>query len=124
MFRSLGFPLVAAIGLIAAAQGATAAPSAERLAIGKVTVPYADLDLGTPADAFVMLTRLEGAAKRACGGDPRLNRENNFLFPVEKRYQDCRSDAVSRAVVKVGASVLTDLHRSVGIRRLARASAD
>lgn len=124
MFRSIGFSLVAAIGLIAAAQSASAAARAERLAMQKVIVPYGDLDLGTPADAFVMLTRLEGAAKRACGGNPHLNRERNVLFPLEKRYQDCRSDAVSRAVVKVGASLLTDLHRSEGIRRRARASAD
>jgi UrcA family protein len=124
MFRSIGFPLVAALALIAAAQSATAAPRAERLTERKVSVPYGDLDLRTPADAFVMLTRLEQAAKRACGGDPSLNRENNFLFPQEKRYQDCRSDAVWRAVAKIDASLLTDLHRSVGIRRLARASAD
>lgn len=124
MFRSIGFPLVAVIGLIAAAQSATAAPGAERLTMRKIAVAYGDLDLRTPADAFVMLTRLEQAAKRACGGDPHVNRESDFLFPQEKRYQDCRTDAVWRAVAKIDASLLTDLHRSKGIRRLARASAE
>ena len=89
----------------------------------QITVTYGDLDLGTLTDARVMLTRLEQAAKRACGGDPRLNPDYNLTFQsLEKTYQECRSDAVARAVVEVNAALLTELFGSEGTQRLASAA--
>ena len=123
MFRSIGFPLVAAIGLIAAAQGATAAQHAE-VTIRQVTVQYGDLDLGTSTDARVLLTRLQRAAKRACG-NPASNPDYSMIFAkLERAWQVCHRDAVAKAVAEVDASLLTDLHRNEGTQRLARVSAE
>ena len=123
MFRSIGLPVVAAIGLIAAAQNVTAAPQTE-VTIRQVTVHYGDLDLGTSTDARVLLTRLERAAKRACG-NPASNPDYSLIFgKLERAWQVCHRDAVSKAVAEVDASLLTDLHRNEGTQRLARASAD
>lgn len=46
-------------------------PSAEKKLVGTVRVPYADLDLTRQADVQLLLGRIENAAYRACGGDPR-----------------------------------------------------
>jgi UrcA family protein len=122
MFRPISFPLVAAIGLVVATQSAFAAPHAEQVTVRRVAVQYGDLDLGTRTDARVLLTRLEKAAKRACGGDPHLNPDYSLMFGrLERAYQECRGDAVSRAVAEIDASLLTDLYRSEGTQRLARA---
>jgi UrcA family protein len=123
MFRSVRFSVIAAMGIIAAAQSAFAASDVKRIEVGRVTVKYADLDLDTRADARVMLTRLQKAAFRACGGDPRLHPDYSFMWPyLEKVYQDCRNDAVSRAVGAVNAPLLTEVHRNEGTQRLARAT--
>ena len=126
MFRSIGFSLVAAIGLAAVADGALASASQTKLvAVDRVKVSYADLDLTAPADTRVLLTRLEKAAFRACGGDPRSNVDYGMMgVHLEKVYRECRVNAVSRAVVEVAAPLLTQIHRDGDTRRLARATAD
>ena len=72
-----------------------------------------------------MLTRLEKAADRACGGDPRLNPDYALMAPyLERVYRECRTDAVSRAVTAVNAPLLTAVHSEEDTRRLARATAN
>lgn len=125
MSRSVRFAILAAIGVIAATQSANAASHVDRVEVGRVTVSYADLNLTTLADAQVMLTRLEKAAYRACGGDPRLNVDYDLMGPhIERTYRECRTDAVSRAVTSVNAPLLTAVHREEDTRRLARATAN
>jgi UrcA family protein len=125
VFRSIGFSLVAAISLAAAADSALASVSQTKLVVvDRVTVSYDDLDLSAPADTRVLLTRLEKAAFRACGGDPRTNVDYGMMGPrLEKMYRECRVNAVSRAVVEVDAPLLTQIHRDGDTQRLARATA-
>jgi UrcA family protein len=125
MFRSIGFSVVAALGLIAATQSALAASPVKRVEIKRVTVTYGDLDLSARADARLLLTRLEKAAYKACGGDARLHPDYNLMWPhIKRTYEACRADAVSRAVVTVDEPLLTEVHQGNGTQRLARNSAD
>ena len=124
MFRSIRFPLIAAIGVIAAAQSAHATSLTERVEVGHVTVAYADLNLSTVADAQALLTRLQKAAYRACGGDPRLDPNYDLMAPhIERSYRQCRAEALSRAVGAVNAPLLTDAYRNEDARSVRAAAA-
>lgn len=124
MSPSVKFRLVAAIGILAATQSALATSPVERVEVGRVTVSYSDLDLSARGDVRVMLTRLERAAYKACGGDPRLHPDYDLMWQhVDKVYQDCRNDAVSRAVVAVDAPLLTEVFKGEATQRVARAAA-
>ena len=124
MFRSVRLSFIAAIGALAATQGAVAAPQAKGIEVGRVTVSYRDLDLSALGDARVLLTRLQKAAFQACGGDPRLSPDYDLMGPaVERVYRECRKNAVSRAVTTVDAPLLTEVHKEEGARRLASAAA-
>lgn len=123
MFRSFGFSVIAAMGIIAATQSAVAAPHAQSVDVRSMKVSLRGLDLSTPAHVRVLLTRLQEAAYYTCGGDPRLNLDYGIMGPrIEKRYQDCRNNAVARAVDKVNAPLLTQISRNEGTPRLARAT--
>ena len=125
MSRSVRFGLVAAIGIIAAAQSAFASSPVEGVPVGRVTVSYSDLDLRARGDARVMLTRLQHAAYRACGGDARMHPDYDLMWQhVDKVYQDCRNDAVSRAVATVDAPLLTEVFKGEETQRLARVSSN
>jgi len=76
--------------------------------IGSISVPYHDLDLRIEAEARKLLTRLERAAVRACGGNPMWH----SLYQVAPDYtvavfKECRRDAVARAVARIDAPTLT-----------------
>lgn len=76
--------------------------------IGTISVPYHDLDLRKEADARKLLTRLEQAAVRACGGNPMWHP----MYQVAPDYtvavfKECRRDAVARAVARIDAPTLT-----------------
>ena len=125
MFRSVRFSLVAALGIVAASQSVFAASHVDGVEVGRVTVSYSDLDLNTAAGARLMLTRLQVAAYRACGGDPRLNPNYDLMGPgIERAYRECRGNAVSRAVTTVDAPLLTEVHSNTSTPRFVRASAD
>ena len=74
--------------------------------VASLRVNYADLDLARPMDAQVLFARIKQAAFRACGGDPREHR-NYDMMPnrVEAAFQECREDAVVRAVATLPTSV-------------------
>lgn len=76
--------------------------------VGSIAVSYRDLDLRKPADAQVLLTRLEHAAKTACGGNPKWH----FTYEsMPKRttavFGECRRQAIARAVAEIGAPLLS-----------------
>lgn len=76
--------------------------------IGTISVPYHDLDLRKEGDARKLLTRLERAAVRACGGNPTWHP----MYQVAPAhtvavYKECRRDAVARAVERIDAPTLT-----------------
>jgi UrcA family protein len=122
MFRSVKSQFfTAAIGVIATMQIAVAEMPGERVEVGRVTVSYSDIDLGNVGDVRLMLGRLEQAAYRACGGDPRWNPNYKLLWStLNAQYRQCRSDAVSRAVATVDAPLLSQMLRSNDDQRLVR----
>ena len=124
MFRSLKSRFViVAIGVLATTHIAAAAMPGERVEVGRVTVSYGDLDLETDADVRIMMSRLEQAAYRACGGDPRWNPSYNLLWAtLGAQYRECRSDAVSRAVAVVDAPLLSRMRRGNEDQRLVGAA--
>lgn len=83
-------------------------PSAEKKKVRSVRVAYADLDLTRQADVEILLGRIEKAAYRACGGDPRWH-PNYDVMPnyTEAAYKECREDAIARAIGAVDAPVLS-----------------
>jgi UrcA family protein len=94
---------------------------AKRAEVGRVTVSYGDLNLGNDGDARVMLSRLQQAAYRACGGDPRWNPDYALLWNrLATDYRECRNDAVSRAVAAIDAPVLSQVYRGDQDQRLVR----
>ena len=121
MFRSVRSRFLTAIGVIATAQIAVAGMPGELVDVARVTVSYGDLDLNNVADARLMLSRLEQAAYRACGGDPRWNPSYPLLWStLPAEYRQCRSDAVSRAVTTVDAPLLSQMFRGKDDQRLVR----
>jgi len=121
MYRSIRSASLMAIGIVATLQIAVAGISVERVEVGRVTVSFSDLDLGNATDGRLMLSRLEQAAYRACGGDPRWNRNYDLMSSkITAAYKECRSDAVSRAVTTVDAPLLSRMFRDKDEQQLVR----
>ena len=83
-------------------------PSAEKELVGRVRVAYADLDLTRQADVQILLGRIEKAAYRACGGDPRRHPSYGVIPSyTEAVFKECREDAIARAIGAIDAPVLS-----------------
>jgi UrcA family protein len=100
--------LAAALALTLVGNAAWSNPSQPKVQlVGKVRVALNDLDLGNSADARTLLDRLKQAAWHACGGDPKLH--NSYRSRPEqtvKVYEECRENAVKRAIDQIGAPLL------------------
>jgi UrcA family protein len=86
-------------------------PETKSELVGKVHVETKDLDLTKPADARTMLDRLKQAAYRACGGNPKLH--DTYRTRPEQTvrvYEECRENAVKRAVDQIGAPLLVQAY--------------
>jgi UrcA family protein len=97
-------------------------PERKTQVIGKVHVELRDLDLTTAADARTLLERLKQAAYRACGGDPKLH--NSYRTRPEQTvrvYEECREDAVKRAIDQIGAPLLARAYAEEAQRAAAAA---
>jgi UrcA family protein len=78
----------------------------ERLASIKVRV--ADLDLRNDAHVQMLLGRLEQAAVKACGGNPKSHRSYELMpHYTTKVFRDCQHDAIARAVATIDAPKLS-----------------
>lgn len=79
--------------------------------VGQVRVALEGLDLQSPADARSLLTRIEKAAYRACGGNPKVTSAYD-LQPARtvEVYKLCREGAVKRAIDQIGAAQLTQIY--------------
>jgi UrcA family protein len=92
-----------ALAVVLAPMGANAHAERDRETV-RVAVAFGDLDLSRPEDARVMAKRIDKAAARACGGDPRLG-PGPWLaasWAVEA-FEECHRDAVRAAVAQLGA---------------------
>ena len=69
-------------------------------------VKFADLDLKRPAGAQELYRRIQQAARDVC--EPNRIDENPYM----RDYRLCLSSAIARAVVEVGAPLLTEHHQS------------
>jgi UrcA family protein len=87
-------------------------PEAKPELIGRIRVELQGLDLQNPADARRLLARIEKAAYRACGGNPKFTREYE-LMPERtiETYGLCRQAAVARAVDQIGAPQLSQIYK-------------
>jgi len=77
---------------------AEARPEKKEL-VTSVRVAYADLDLTRQLDAQLLLSRIQAAAFRACGGNPRRHPRYDVMpGRVEAVFKECREEAVARAI--------------------------
>jgi UrcA family protein len=104
--------LVAALAATLLSSVAWSNPPEPKLQIvGKVHVELKDLNLQNPADAHTLLERLNQAAYRACGGNPKAH--NSYRTRPEqtlKVYEECRVNAVKRAIDQIGAPLLAQAY--------------
>ena len=101
MNRFLAAPVLC---LAAAATLSCAAPVLAQTSrtVPSVLVQYADINIGSPAGAQVLLKRIEAAANTACGGAPDIRQLDRWAS-----FEACRRSAVARAVVAVDSPMLT-----------------
>jgi UrcA family protein len=105
--RLSSLPCAALLCLATNAAAQAGPPTAEKLLVGTVRVAYSDLDLSQRADVQILLGRIEKAAFRACGGNPRRHPSYNVMpGHTEAVFKDCRDDAITRAVLAVDVPVL------------------
>lgn len=97
-------PVLFALALAAAAPFATAAHADRPTA---VEVRFNDLDLNNPADAAVMLGRLNNAAMQACGAAPFASLHE---YRLAIRRSSCYASSLSRAVSELNAPALNALY--------------
>jgi UrcA family protein len=80
--------------------------------IGQIRVDLQGLDPQNPADARTLLARIEKAAYRACGGNPKFTWDYK-LMPQRtvEVYELCREAAVKRAVDQIGTAQLAEIYK-------------
>lgn len=109
--ESIRFAAPACIALLFLAINPTAQakqPSPKKDLVTSVRVTYSDLDLTQQADVRILLGRIEKAAYRACGGNPRLHPTYSVMpGRTEAVFKECREDAIARAIGVVDAPVLS-----------------
>ncbi len=98
---------------------ADTAPDADATAVtGRSAVHSGDINLRDEHDAWIMLQRIERAAKTACGGHATVS---SYTGTVDYRtFDECRARAVRRTVQQLGAPLVTRIY-SEQASRLARA---
>jgi UrcA family protein len=104
----ISIPIVAAAVMLAALSfGAHADTSSPTHITGQGVVYYGDLNLNTEQDAKILLQRIERAAKKACGGHAAFSTYTGGLDPT---FEECRGNAVQRAVKQLGAPLVTRIY--------------
>ena len=83
-----------------------------------VRVPYADLNLQSPAGARTMLARLTTASHSACGSEPTITDLGR-----SELYRGCVSGTLDRAVRSLGAPLVTAAYDGASQTRSEMASA-
>jgi UrcA family protein len=102
---SLAWAALSSLAIIPAAQATL--PSAEKELVGSVRIAYADLDLTRRADVQALLGRIEKAAYRACGGNPRRHSSYDMTPSYTATvFKECREDAIARAIGAIDAPAL------------------
>ena len=98
----------AATLLAALSLGAHADPSSRATTFrGHGVVSYGDLNLETEQGAKILLQRIEGAAKKACGGHPTFS---SYTGSLDRTFEECWTEAIARTVKQLGAPVVTRVY--------------
>jgi UrcA family protein len=98
----------AAIVLSALSFGAHADTSHSKTNVkARGVVFYGDLNLEIEKDARIMLQRIERAAKKACGGPAPFSA---YTGSLDRAFEECRDQAVERAVKQLGVPEVTRIH--------------
>jgi UrcA family protein len=100
---------VATVAAGLAVNQASAAPADE--AVKSVVVRYSDLDLTQPQDARKLYSRIQTAARSACG-----DAESPDLARFA-RFHNCIDQAVTRAVSEVNVQRVTEIHEAQSSRQ-------
>jgi UrcA family protein len=99
-------PILTILLSLAIAQSALAVPNTASQGdrIRSISVRLDDLNLRNDTDVQVLLGRLNRAAVRACGGNPKFH-PTYALVPrfTTKVFQECRHEAIARAVATIDA---------------------
>jgi UrcA family protein len=85
-------PVVAVFGAMPA--------SAQQPVQKQLSVDYGDLDLSKEAGVRTLMSRLENASDKVCGGRPMTHAYGKFAS-----YKACRDSAVAEAVRRIGVGV-------------------
>lgn len=91
--------------LFVTAWGISHAQAAAASQPSRMEVSYADLNLGSESGARVMLSRLQAASKKVCGGWPDLHNVDAWLT-----YRYCVRNAMNEAVAQLHAPMVATLH--------------
>jgi UrcA family protein len=76
-----------------------------------LTVDYADLDLDSMTDARILYSRLEQAARRACGPPPSMQPRYDLMpEALERNFRKCRAQAVADAVARLDAPLVSQVY--------------
>ena len=108
----ISVPLLAAAVILAAlsfgAHADTSTDGRSTRITGRSAVYYGDLNLYAEKDAKIMLQRIERAAKKACGGHATVSSYTGSLDYYT--FEECRGEAIQRAVKQLGAPVVTRIY--------------
>lgn len=103
-------PILALAGAALAVACATAPAHAEQRVTAHVPVAYGDLDPSTPAGAATMMTRINRAARIACGGRPE---PGPLMLAQMQAYRACRAQAIGETVAALDAPLVTARHAAM-----------
>lgn len=110
-----------AAAMLAAPAAVGGETKANQVKVGAVQVAVSRDALASEAGARELLAQLNAAARRACGGDARRHSSWKTTPDLARRaFDDCRREAVTRAVAELGSAKLAALHAGGARDGLAR----
>jgi UrcA family protein len=82
-----------------------------------LSVPYSDLDFNRPADAEILVERLQEASVPVCGGAPDYRQVERIAT-----FEQCRRAAIQRAVTRMHQPMVSKIAavETLGLRLAAR----
>lgn len=94
---------IAIVAVAAAFSSGLSAQAADR----HIAVHFSDLNLSRPADAHTLLTRLEVAANRVCGG-------GHWMMDLHAQaiHDACMKDAMDHAVASIRSPLVVALYNN------------
>jgi len=104
--KKLSIALSAALWIASTVVPASAQVAPPQI-VTNIGVRYGDLDLKSASDARIMLTRLERAATKACGGKPVPTSPGDQVGLAKRdEYRRCKAAAMERSTLRLGAPLV------------------